>query len=269
MEYTTDQPMTGWVDLLPPETEFISHTSVTPASVFKADMPKSVDVDVSIISLQYGNNRIRASVAMPIISNVLMAKARLFAIAKELTPTGQTKGTVPIFRYEYLRDKAKEIIAHIKDVDSERYRSNLAWMTLLKIVSTVRRPLLEHTAELEAVNQKINELTETLNTLVQLEKEMANVVILLDHAQDECDCDWWCWASALAYFVMAAALVAVVGALSVVSFGAALALVPIAGALGGLLVLAGLETINCDYVGQIGTAATNRSHWAAKGYRRE
>lgn len=34
-----------------------------------------------------------------------------------------------------------------------------------------------------------SELTKTQATLAQLEKEMAKVVILLDQAQDECDCD--------------------------------------------------------------------------------
>jgi hypothetical protein len=250
-------PSPGWVDPLPPETEFIDHTSVTPASIFKADTPKSVDVDVSILSHQDGENnrRIRASVAMPVISNVLMAKTRLFAIAKELTPTGQAQGVVPTFRYEYLRDKAKEIIAHIKDVDSRMLPIQFRLDDFTEIVSTVRRPLLEKTAELAAVNQKIKELTETLNTLVQLEKEMANVVILLDNAQDECDCDWWCWVSALAYIVTAAALIVVIGALCLASFGAGIALAPILGGIGGLLVMAAIDTINCDYVGQIGTAA--------------
>jgi hypothetical protein len=74
---------------------------------------------------------------MPVISNVLMAKTRLFAIAKELTPTGQAQGVVPTFRYEYLRDKAKEIIAHIKDVDSRMLPIQFRLDDFTEIVSTV------------------------------------------------------------------------------------------------------------------------------------
>jgi hypothetical protein len=37
---------------------------------------------------------------------------------------------------------------------------------------------------------------------------MAKVVILLDNAQSQCDCDWRCWLAAGAFFVLAAAAIA-------------------------------------------------------------
>jgi receptor-binding and translocation channel-forming TcA subunit of Tc toxin len=224
----------GWVDPLPPETEFIDFTSVTPASVFEADTPKSVDVDVSITSFQDGDNRIRASVAMPIISNVLIAKARLFAIDRRLTSTGQAQGLVPIFRYEYLRDKAKEIIAHIKDIDSRMLPIQFKLDDFAELAEPIRRPLLEQTAELEAVNQKISELTQTHTSLAQVEKEMANVVILLRDAVDECDCDWWCWVKLIGTAVLSIAATIVAIALELEG-------------LAGLLVLADIYAIAAIY----------------------
>lgn len=258
-----NSPSPGWVDPLPPQTEFISHTSVTPASVFKADSTKSIDLDVSI---QDGNHHIRASVAMPIISNVLTAEASLLAIATGLTPTGQAHGTVPIFRYEYLRDKAKEIIAHIKDVDSRMLHIQFKLDDFTQIVSTVRRPLLEKKAELEAVTQKINELTETLSKLAQLETEMDNVVILLDKAQDQCECDWWCWLTATI------TLVAGIGAL-IACFIAAVATGGAAGVilavLGSVFLEAGvlqfMLTITCENVGEITTAVRTARTGLQKG----
>ena len=194
-------PRPGWVDPLPPETEFIDFPSVTPASVFKADTADAVSVDVSITSSQDGNSRVRASVAMPIISNVLIAKARLFAIEGRLTSTGQAQGLVPIFRYEHLRDKGKEIVAHIKDVESRMLPIQFELDDFAEIESTVRGPLLEQKAELESVNQKINELTQTLTALAQVEKEVAKMVILLNEAHDACDCDWLCSLMGIFYFV--------------------------------------------------------------------
>lgn len=262
---TPINPSAGWADPLPPETELISHTSVTPASVFKADTTKSIDVDVGILSTQDGKKRIRASAAMPIISNVLMAKASLFAIAKELTPTGQAKGAVPIFRYEYLRDKAKEIIAHIKDVDSRMLPIQFRLDDFTELVSTVRVPLLEKQAELEAVNRKINELTETMSTLAKLEGEMANVVILLDTAQEECECDWWCWASALWQFGFAFVLNVALGIAAFATGGAAIPLFIASLAFLFYSTYEALDTINCGNVGEITTSARTAHTGIQKG----
>jgi hypothetical protein len=251
-------PSPGWVDPLPPETEFIDFTSVIPASVFKADTPKSVDVDVSITSSQDGDNRIRTSVAMPIISNILIAKARFFAIDRKVTSTGQAQGLVPIFRYEYLRDKAKEIIAHIKDIDSRMLPIQFKLDDFAELVETIRRPLLEQKAELEAVNQKISELTQTYTALAQLEKEMAEVVLLLRGAQGECDCDWFCWVVGVVAitFVWATLLTAAVGiGLALGGIGVA-AGAAVATWVGLVLTEVIVNQMTCDNIGTVGEQAS-------------
>jgi hypothetical protein len=251
-----NSPSSEWIDPLPPETEFIGHTSVNPASVFKADTTKSVDVDASI---QDGDHRIRASVAMPIISDVITAEAGLFCITTGLTPTGQAQEAVPIFRYEYLRDKAKEIIAHIKDVESRMLPIQFRLDDFTELVSTVRLPLLEKKAELEAVNQKINELTETLSKLVQAEKEMDNVVILLTNAEDECEASWFDW--------IIAGVLAVATAFATAAF-AMLGLEPLAVIVAGLgiaFTVNFIQDITCTNVGEITTAARTTLTGIRKG----
>jgi hypothetical protein len=263
------QPTPGWVDPLPPEAEFVDFAAVTPGAVFNADTEKAITVDVGIPTIEAGgrleepgtppsrrfeaaqNGRIRASVVMPILANVFIAKARLFAIDQGLTPAGQAQGVVPLFRYEYLRDKAKQIIAHIQDIESRMLPIQFKLDDFAEVVSTIRFHLEEQEAELEAVNQKISELMQTLTVLAQVEKEIDKVVQLLQQAQDECDCDWWCWLGAI-----------LEGAI-VVAFGVALSLAlgaiaePLAG-IGGLFIVGGIlvaaKTITCDNVGEITTS---------------
>jgi hypothetical protein len=260
-------PTPGWVDPLPPETEFIDYDSTTPASVFKADTTEARDVDVSIPPFGNKDKPIRTSVAMAIVSNVLIAKTQIFGIMTSLNFAGQAQGTVPLFHYEYLRHKAKGIIAHIQDIELRMLPIQFKLDDFAELTSTVRNHLLEQEAELEAVNQKINELTKTLTTLAQAEKEMAKVVLLLDDAKSQCDCDWWCWLAAGAFFVLGVAA----------AIGVALALVallgPVAGGiLGGLLggipfqlgwILA-IDTVNCDNVGEI----TNNARVVVTGLRK-
>jgi hypothetical protein len=256
-------PSPGWVDPLPPETEFIDHTSVTPASVFKADTAKSVDVDVSIISPQDGNNRIRASVAMPIISNVLIAKARLFAIDTGLTLTGQAQGTVPIFQYEYLHNKAKGIIAHIQDIESRMLPIQFELDDFAELTSPIRNHLLEQKAELEAANQKISELTKTLTALAQLEKEMANVVILLENAEDECDCDWWCWLGA-GFLIFSGVALGMILGIALASVNVAAGLI-VGIAVAEFFYYEAYRNITCKNVGKIGDSARTALSGLRKG----
>lgn len=197
----------GWVDPLPPEADFIDFTSVTPSSIFSADTTKAIDVDISLPELErtepgepntssrrfetIPDNQICASVAMPIVADVMTAKVRLFAIDRGLNLTGQAQGTVPLFRYEYLRGKTKEIISHIQDIESRMLPIQFQLDDFIEVVATIRRHLAEQEAELAATNQKIDQLLQTLAASIQAEKEMRKVVQQLEQAQDDCDLEWY------------------------------------------------------------------------------
>src|SRR6185503_3270246 len=137
------------------------------------------------------------------IANVLTAKSRLYAIDKSITLNGQMKGKLPIFRYEYLRNKAREIVKNIQDIDSRMLSIQFELDNFAEITGVVRQNILEEEAELEAVNQKINGLTQTLSSLAQGEKEMEKIVVLLNDVTDECECDWWCSISAAVTTIVA------------------------------------------------------------------
>ena len=150
-------PTSGWVDPLPPETEFIDYASITPASVFKADTAAGLDVDVGIPAFGDKDNPIRASVAMPIIANVLTAKVGLFAIETGLTLTGQAQGTVPIFHYEYVQNKAKGIIAHIQDIESR--------MLPIQFELDVNHPTTNNSNNNTAIPVRLHNITFSFNII--------------------------------------------------------------------------------------------------------
>ena len=141
--------------------------------------------------------RLRASVAMPVVANVMQAKLGLFALDAPLNVAGQASGTVPLLRYEYLRDKAKQTIAHIQQIESRMLPIQFALDDFAEETSAIRLPLAELEAELEAVKQRGNELVTQLAALTQAKKAVDQTIIALEPAIEGCDCDWWCWALAV------------------------------------------------------------------------
>src|SRR5262249_14191527 len=143
-----------------------------------------------------------------LIGNVLSAKVGLFAVDNRLNAAGQASGTVPLFRYEYLRDKAKQTIAYIQQIESRMLPIQFELDDFAEVVDAIRRPLAEQEAELEAVKQRINELVTQLAALAQKKRAVDAAIIAFQPVVDECECDWWCFL--LTVFVNVGALAALV-----------------------------------------------------------
>jgi hypothetical protein len=110
-------PSPGYIDPLPLETDFIDLPSSLPGSVFRSAASATFGQ-----GLPTADQRLRASAAMPLMANVMLAKCGPFALDVGLNVAGQASGTVPLFRYEYLRDKAKQTITHIHGGYAEAMR---------------------------------------------------------------------------------------------------------------------------------------------------
>ena len=249
-------PASGWVDHIPPEAEQVDTVSPSmPASVFKANTPKPIAVDVDIMSPENDDKKNTDSRFNSNAHHVQCPRVKVTSIRNRQKPTltGQTREQVPIFRYEHLRNKARETIKNIQDIESRMLPIQFEMDDFAEITGVVRQNILEQKAELEAVKQKINELTQTLTALAEGEKEMDKIAVLLKDAVDECDCDWLCWLIAIAFGIflgaIAVALILSIGAINPVV--AASLILPI---LGGLF-LADYYTVapqlTCDNVGKI------------------
>ena len=109
----------GYLDPLPAETELVAFTSAVPGTIFRAATAEAVDIDLPQPEVPGDppGDRFRASLAFPVVANVFIAKLGLFAIDQGLSVTGQADGVVPLFRYEYLRDQAKELIAQVQGIE--------------------------------------------------------------------------------------------------------------------------------------------------------
>ena len=243
-------PAPGYVDPLPVETDLIAFPSAVPGAVFRARTEAAIDVGAAPAPAA-ADTRIRASLAMPVMANVLMVKARLFALDQGLGVTGQADGVVPLFRYEHLRDKAKEMIAYIQGIEAKMLPIQFSLDDFAEATDAIRRPLATQQAELEAVNQRIAELTQSLTSAAELEKGLAAAADAIADAEDQCECDWFCWLTTIAVgaflvgltFLITASIVAFLPGLAVLLAGMEIAL------LASLLTYA---TFTCDNVGTIG-----------------
>jgi hypothetical protein len=254
----------GYLDPLPPETEFVAFPSALPGAIFSAATEAAVDVDSAPLPDAPGD-RIRASLALPVFSNVLTAKVGLFALDQGLSITGQADGVVPLFRYEYLRDKAKELIAHIQGIESRMLPIQFELDDFAEAVDAIRRPLAAQQAELEAVKQRIAELAQSLAQLAQVEQALDQVVIALDKAEADCDCDWFCWLVSVVYGLFTAAVIviaalalafaiAATGGLAAAVLGGLIAAVgaPAAGAAGAFVGSLTYQSFTCENVTIVG-----------------
>lgn len=239
-------PSPGYLDPLPLETEFIDLPSSVPASVFRSAAPAA--------PAAAADPRLRASVAMPLVANVLRARLGLFALDAGLNAAGQADGTVPLFRYEYLRDKARQTIAHIQQIESRMLPIQFELDDFAEVTSAIRRPLAEQEAELEAVKQRINDLVAQMTSLAQAKKAVDAVVIAFDPIVSECECDWWCFLlDMLVVIVDIAYIAAFIAVLNVsgLALGPAIATALGIGAGGVLLEVINIVVFSCSTVGEI------------------
>jgi hypothetical protein len=268
-------PSPGYLDPLAPEADFIDFSSAVPGAIFKggadaslgSSAPAAVSAPaVSAAVLAPPGDRVPASLAMLVIASVLIAKGRLFAIDQGLDVQGRAADTVPLFRYEYLRDKAKETIAAIQQVESRMLPIQFALDDFAQVVDAIRRPLAEQKAELEAVKQRINELTTQLAALVQAKKAVDQTIIALQPAVDQCDCDWWCFLTAGFFFAVGVALTI----LAALAFPEDAVILPVLVAyLGSLLSAAAfvaiIETGSCQGVVEVSNKLQTVQHGLQQG----
>ena len=251
-------PHPGYLDPLPVETDLVAFPRSVPSSIFRAHTDAPVDIDALPAGLPApAANQVHASIAFPLVANVLRAKAGLFAIAQGLNVSGQADSVLPLFRYEHLRDRAKELIAYIQGIESRMFPIQFELDDFAEAISAIKRPLDAQQAELVAVNQRITELTQTLAELTQAEQALDGVVIALDKAQADCDCDWFCWLVAFicdAFISAVIIAVAIAIATTTAGIGAiivaeALLVVGIGAGMGTAYLVA--STFSCDNVGVI------------------
>ena len=71
-------PDPGYLDPLPPETELVAFSSAVPGAIFRAATDAPVDIDAPPVADvgEVPENKVRASLAMPVLANILTAKAR-------------------------------------------------------------------------------------------------------------------------------------------------------------------------------------------------
>jgi hypothetical protein len=251
-------PHPGYLDPLPVETAVVEFPSSVPSTIFRAHTDAAVDVDAPPAGLaRAASNQIHASLAFPLMANVLRAKAGLFAVAQGLNVSGQADGVLPLFRYEHLRDRTKELVAYIQGIESRMFPVQFELDDFAEAISAIKRPLDAQQAELVAVNQRITELTQTLTQLAQAEQALDGVVIALDQAQADCDCDWFCWLVAFICDAFITALIVAV-AVAVATTTAGIGAVIVAEALLVIGIGAGMGTAylvaatwSCENVGVI------------------
>lgn len=175
--------------LLPGAT-FATLTS-RPVSLAAIDAFSRADRPGAALAPAASATLLRASSALPLIGTMLTAHARLYAIDFALSPLGLAPASIPVFRYNYLRDQAARLLATAGSIDARMLDMQFKVDDFAELIDTVRRHLDEASAEYQALNARAGQLQTTIGALAQGVREMDKVVGQLERAADDCDVEWW------------------------------------------------------------------------------
>jgi hypothetical protein len=134
---------------------------------------------------------LRASSALPLIGTLLTAHARLHALDFGLSTIGLAPASIPVFRYQYLREQAAKLLKMVGKLDHRMLDMQFQLDDFSELIDTVRRHLDASSAEYQALNARALELQNTVAVLGRGENELNNTVGQLARAADDCDVEWW------------------------------------------------------------------------------
>ncbi|MFJ6277517.1 Tc toxin subunit A-related protein [Bacillus thuringiensis] len=218
----------GWIDPIIVDEQLnkeqlggiiLDRPTMIPGASFASMSAKPINLNtIQEFSLEVGRHitpgvfdgdqplQLRASSTFPLMSSMLLAHTRLYAVESNLNFSGFSVGSIPIYRYSYLIEQARKILAFITEVDSKMINMQFKLDDFNELIDTIRRHTDENSAELQAINSRISQLQTTLSTLYKSEAEIGKVVQGLTTAEDDCGHEWWEWG--LAILVVVAGTVA-------------------------------------------------------------
>jgi len=264
-----DDPRKGWIDPIRIDEQaderglgsvMLDRPAIMPGSSFASVSAKPVTLaainEFSVASRHTAEGvaqplTLRASSSFPLMSSMLTAQSRLYALESNLNSFGRSAGSMPIYRYSYLVDQARNLLIFVAEIDSKMANMQFELDDFTELIDTIRRHINENSAELQALETRISELQTTVSTLSQGEEQIGKVVQQLEKAEDECDPEWWEYLVSVLVVIGATALGAVIGFLLGGPVGA------VAGGLSSLTLSIGLtiqvwkdREITCDNVTQ-------------------
>lgn len=269
-----DKPGEGWTDPVPIDelaneekglgSVVLDRPALRPGTAFSTMSSRPVGLAaIEAFSVEAGRAamplafsaphpmELRASSTLPVMSAMLTARARLLALDKNLSAVGLSAGSLPIYRYSYLVDRARHILKFIADIDARMAPMQFQLDDFNELVDTIRRHIDENSSELQALENRISELQTTISTLSDGNQKIGVVVQQLQQAEDDCSPKWWEILLSIGVVILATAVGAVIGFLLGGPLGA------VAGGLSALVTSIGLtikvwgdREINCDNVSQ-------------------
>ncbi len=268
-----DKPGEGWTDPVPIDeladekgfgSVVLDRPALQPGTVFASMSSRPVGLaDIEAFSLEAGRAamplsfaaphamELRASTTLPVMSAMMTAHARLLAVDRNLSAAGLSAGSLPIYRYSYLVDQARHILAFIAGIDARMAPMQFQLDDFNELVDTIRRHIDENASELQALENRISELQTTVSTLSDGNEKIGVVLQQLKQAESDCSPKWWEILLSIGVVILATAVGAVIGFLLGGPLGA------VAGGLSALVTSIGLtikvwhdREISCDNVGQ-------------------
>jgi hypothetical protein len=228
-----DNPKEGWFDPILIDdlvddkglgSVVLDRPAMIPGASFASTSARPVGLDaIQEFSLEAGQRvapavfaaaqplQLRASSTFPLMSSMLTAHARLLAFEFVLSPFGLSAGSMPIYRYSYLIEQARKILAFIAGIDAKMITMQFELDDFAELIDTIRRHIDENSAEFQALNTRISELQTTVFTLAEGEERIGKTVQALNKAVDECDPEWWEYLVSVLVVIAATAVGAVIG----------------------------------------------------------
>lgn len=154
---------------------------------------------------------LRASSTFPVMTSLLNAHARMFAVTSGLSPVGLSAGSVQLYRYPYLVERARKILDFVTGIDARMAPLQFKLDDFIATIAPLESHIAETSSELQALETRIVELQTTLASLTDGEEKLGKIVQQLSAASDACDPEWWEYVLSVVVVIAATAVGALVG----------------------------------------------------------
>jgi hypothetical protein len=190
-----------------PKALFVDAPAGTPGGVFRVASSQALDTtQLAWRSDVMASSRVPASIAGPIVSNVVTARSRLLALESGLTLTGESAASAPFFRYAYLRDRANDALAHAEALDAQMASIEARLDDQSAIFVQIRRQQDANLAELAALKVKIAEKQRNVEVLGREQAQVDAIRKALQAAVNACEVEWFVAVAGGVLFITGAAI---------------------------------------------------------------
>ncbi len=186
-------PRRGWLDTVDSSPEewgisFAAEARPRPGAVVQYAGSDAPALDIGVRNAE---QKVAGAYFMPLAHARLQALTGLLALEKGVDLAGDKRQVAPLYRYSHLRERVLGMLERLDRIERKMIDLQLALDDFAQIKAEINDVLGDKRAELAALNERIDGMTNDLGLVTTLEHDVNQAHKEIEHYQEECDTEWW------------------------------------------------------------------------------